>query len=126
MGTNCFNLDAEVVVCVDGPVGGGNTANLDVFVQSGDFNADDPVGSTSNWDGSTVTYTGWLSSFDGCSPVSSMLTVTLVSTNEVEVTIQMVVNSCSTASDVYAACGDAGPHTFTDSRTVTMTGTPCI
>lgn len=127
MATNCYDLESRVTVCVDGPVGSGNMATLSVMVSSSDFDAPSPIGIRNNWDGSAESFTGWASNFTGgCDVTSSTLTVTLVGTNEVEVAIEIQVENCDSGQNVYSACGDTGPHTFTDTRIVTMTGAPCI
>lgn len=132
MAVNCYVFEVPVEVCVNGPVGGGDTATLSVFIGSDPFTdlaSSGQVGSdVPNWDGSPQVFTGWhTGGFGGCSTVSSTMTVTLVGDDQVEVSIEVEVDGCldSYEGDIYSSCGDGGSHTFTDLKIVTMTGAPC-
>jgi len=126
MAINCYETSLPVEVCVDGPVGNGQTADMAVFITDWAGVADQGLaGSVSNWDGSTVVFSSWTySSFGGCNEVSGTIAVTLIGANQVQVTVEIQVNDCP-SGNIYSACGDAGPHTFTDTRIITMTGAAC-
>lgn len=136
MAINCYDFEAPVEVCVDGPVGAGDTATMRIFVAEptsvfGAFMSvsSSPVATVPGWDGSTVEFDGFTGATTGggCDVVSSKLTVTLTGTDEVEVTIEIIVNNCSeNPQSIYNDCdGSPGPHTFTDTRIITMTGASC-
>lgn len=127
MATNCYEYEIPVTVCVDGPVGGGDTATLSVYLPSAAtvfFTS--PAAIASNWDGSPVVFENFITFVDSsCDWDSSRLTVTLVGSDEVEVIIELRAFGCHNTGGIYIACGDEGPHTFTDTKIVPMTGTPC-
>ncbi|MFZ0485494.1 MAG: hypothetical protein WAL83_00705 [Arenicellales bacterium] len=131
--SNCssYGFNQGIEVCVDGAVGNGNTARLDVWL------ADSPrvyffgaaplhVGHVNNWDGSAVHFSGFTySSWGGCDVTSSRITVELVADNTVNVGLEIGVNNC-TSGDIYNACGGSGPFTISDSFTAPLSlGAPC-
>lgn len=129
MAINCYEFDRPVEVCVDGAVGGGDTADMRVYATSGGgFDiASSPIGVVSDWDGSPAVFNDIVdSSFSGCDVIESTLTVTLVGDNEVEVTMEIRVENCPNGGGVYNECGGSpGEHTFTDSKILPMTGASC-
>jgi hypothetical protein len=130
MAVNCYEYDIPIEVCVDGPVGGGDTAEMTVFLTSGGSTPvtfDSPAGTVSDWDGSPVVFTNFVNDNIGstCDWGPGSLTVALVGDNEVEVTIELVASNCGSTGSIYSSCGDDGPHTFTDTKIVPMSGVPC-
>ena len=130
---NCAGYDYSVPieVCVQGPVGGGATARVDVYVhgQSGNSTtqylttAPKNIGHVSNWDGSAHTFSGWADSpVADCTVTSSQLTIQVVGTNQVRVTLSFTLDNCGLYSYQYEFCGNSpGPFTFTDEFLVPLT-----
>jgi hypothetical protein len=119
-----YSFEQSIEVCVDGAVGGGSTARLDVWF--GDmpytyltYPVPARIGHVNDWDGSEVHFSNFdQGTWGGCDVTSSRVTVELVTDNTVQVTLTVKVANCS--GDIYYQCGGVGPFTITDSYTLPL------
>jgi hypothetical protein len=127
-GYDGFGLGIEI--CVDGPVGNGKKARLEVWTNSSELASQQMIGAVNNWDGSAVNFPNWAEygTAASCEIVSSNLRVRQSNKNDNEVTVTVMVelDDCNyNGSDSpYARCGGEGPHILETTTTVTMSNSP--
>jgi hypothetical protein len=135
-----YGFGATIQLCVSGPVGNGNKANLQIsFDNTGNFNFDESeVITVSNWDGkevvaditpALVTFSAGYSS-SNCT-VTAQVTVTPTKDNMGTILVEFMFTDCGPTAQTYNAevfenCGGVGPHTISEMSTFTLDGLACM
>lgn len=127
MATNCYDLGLAIELCVDGPVGGGNTATLSIFSNSSLVSSLGTIATVPGWGGELVSFDSWATGGGTCDLDSAELSVQLVGENQVRLRVEIQLSNCSDSfSGIYSGCDDLpGPHQFFQEEIVEMTGAGC-
>ena len=134
-----YGIAAQIDLCVDGPVGLGQRANLTVTIRNttmGNFMNPAPSVMVSDWDGSEVKLdiTSFLSNglnTANCTTTASLTITPDDGTNTGTMLLEYVFTDCmpQPGSDfearVFENCGGAGPHVVSEMMMFTLDGMAC-
>lgn len=132
-----YGIGARFTLCVDGPVGNGNKANLTIYVSNAgmnQFNTGTPI-VVNNWDGSRVKVN--LDSlvaggFDNanCDMTTTLEVIPKGGTNGGTLKLEFLLTNCGPGGSgdpqVFENCGGAGPHVISEMSTFSLEVVGCI
>lgn len=135
-----YGIATEILMCVNGPVGNGNRADLLITISntSGDDFKEELL-TVEDWDGTSVTVdiSSDLNDFDGFTTANCDLQSATLSVlpdgggNSGKLIMKFVLANCGEAAEsglpqVFENCGGAGPHVISEISTFTLDTPFCV
>lgn len=132
-----YGIGTRFTLCVDGPVGNGNKANLTIYITNAgryQFFTGSPV-LVNNWDGSRLKVNLDSLVADGLDNANCDMTTTLEviptgGTNGGTLVLEFLMSNCAAATSssgpqVFENCGGAGPHVISEMSTFSLESVGC-